>query len=107
MSADFYVYLNAPNNKALIHQADCPHCNHGEGRTSIKSDYNREWIARSIIRQSGQGLGNPARIAFIDAHFAPTDSAFPETMFDQTSPRFVDLPSLKFRMGTKAGKETR
>ena len=61
MSADFYVYLNAPNNKALIHQGDCQHCNHGEGRTPIKSDYNGEWIgpfdqptARLRARQSGK-----------------------------------------------------
>ena len=53
MSADFYVYLNVPNNKALIHQADCQHCNHGEGRTAIMSDYNGEWIGpfRSVDNQ--------------------------------------------------------
>ena len=38
MTADFYVYLNSAHTKALIHLADCQHCNHGEGRTSIKSD---------------------------------------------------------------------
>ena len=61
MSADFYVYLNAPNNKALIHRADCQHCNQGEGRTPIKSDFNGEWIgpfdqptARLRARQSGK-----------------------------------------------------
>ena len=61
MIADFYVYLNIPNNKALIHEADCPHCNHGQGRTAIKSDYNGEWIgpfdqptARLRARRSGK-----------------------------------------------------
>lgn len=61
MSADFYVYLNAPNNKALIHQADCLHCNRGEGRVPIKSDYNGEWIgpfdrstAKVKARRSGK-----------------------------------------------------
>lgn len=61
MSADFYVYLNAPNNKALLHRADCQHCNHGEGRTTIKSSYNGEWIGpfdqstvRVRARQSGK-----------------------------------------------------
>ena len=61
MSADFYVYLNVPNNKALIHQADCQHCNHGQGRTAIKSDFNGEWLgpfdettARLTARQSSK-----------------------------------------------------
>ena len=61
MSADFYVYLNAPNNKALIHQANCQHCKHGEGHTPIKSNYNDQWIgpfdhstARSRAQQSGK-----------------------------------------------------
>ena len=31
MTANFYVYLNIPNNKTLIHHAECSHCNHGEG----------------------------------------------------------------------------
>ena len=38
MTATFYVYLNIPNNKTLIHHAECSHCNHGEGRTAMKSD---------------------------------------------------------------------
>ena len=43
MSANFHVYVNHPNDKALIHHADCPHCNHGEGRTAMKSAYNGQW----------------------------------------------------------------
>ncbi len=61
MSVDFYIYLNVPNNKALLHQADCQHCNSGMGRAPIKSNYNGEWIgpfdqptARSKARQSGK-----------------------------------------------------
>ena len=44
MSTDFHVYLNVPNNKALIHEAACQYCNHGKGRATIKSEYNGEWI---------------------------------------------------------------
>ena len=46
MNSEFYVHLDAPNNKSLIHLADCQHCNHGEGRTSFKSPYNGEWVGR-------------------------------------------------------------
>ena len=44
MIADFYVYRNVPNNKALIRRPDCQYCKHGKRRTPIKSDYNGEWI---------------------------------------------------------------
>ena len=40
----FYVYLNVPNNKALIHYACCLYCNHGSGRTVVKDPNNGEWI---------------------------------------------------------------
>lgn len=63
MSANFYVYLNHPNNKALIHHADCSHCNHGEGRTAVKSTYNGQWhgpldelAARMKASRSGKSL---------------------------------------------------
>ena len=44
MIVDFYIYLDVPNNRALIHHTDRQHRNHGEGRTGIKSDRNGEWI---------------------------------------------------------------
>ena len=44
MSANFHVYLNDPNNKAWIHYADCPSCNHGKGRTVVKDPNNGKWI---------------------------------------------------------------
>ena len=63
MSANFYVYLNVPNNKALIHYADCPHCNDGKGQTAIKSPYNGKWLgpfnesaARMEAARSGKNL---------------------------------------------------
>ena len=62
MSLDYYVYLNVPNDKALIHIADCQYCNHGQGISSVKSAYNGEWIgpfdqptARTRALQSGKG----------------------------------------------------
>lgn len=61
MSADFYVYLSGPNNKAAIHQADCQHCNHGWGHTPNKSASNGECVgpvdqptARLKARQFGK-----------------------------------------------------
>ena len=63
MSANFYVYLNVPNNKALIHYADCQYCDHGKGRTAMKSPYNGQWLgpfdesaARRKAALSGKGL---------------------------------------------------
>ncbi len=60
MSTDFYVYLNVPNNKALIHQASCQYCNHGEGIDPDKSVYNGEWIGpfdQSTAKQKAQQAG--------------------------------------------------
>ena len=37
MASKFYIYTNAPNNKALIHLGDCVHCNHGQGQDKPKS----------------------------------------------------------------------
>lgn len=63
MSANFYVYTNVPNDKALIHHADCSHCNHGKGRTAVKSTYNGQWhgpldelTARMKASRSGKSL---------------------------------------------------
>ncbi len=44
MSKQFWVYLNTPNNKALVHLGDCSHCNHGRGRTDDKLEYNGQWL---------------------------------------------------------------
>ena len=44
MSTDFYVYLNIPNNKALVHCVDYPYCNHGKGRITMSSLCNGKWL---------------------------------------------------------------
>ena len=43
MGQKFYVYTNVPNDKALIHLADCSHCNHGLGRGVESDAANGEW----------------------------------------------------------------
>lgn len=43
MTMRFWVYVNHPNNKALVHEASCSHCNDGRGMTDDKSDFNGEW----------------------------------------------------------------
>jgi len=53
MSNRFWVYVNEPNNKALVHQASCSHCNDGHGREDDKSPYNGEWLG-PFDRQQAQ-----------------------------------------------------
>lgn len=43
MKHSYWVYLNMPNNKALIHEASCSHCNDGSGRGVAILD-NGEWL---------------------------------------------------------------
>lgn len=59
MNTEFYVYINEPNNKALIHEAECSYCNHGEGLTSMKSN-NGTWVgplkkSRAIVKATQSG----------------------------------------------------
>lgn len=44
MSNQYWVYVNEPNNKALIHRASCSHCNSGKGREVTTSPDNGEWF---------------------------------------------------------------
>lgn len=32
---DYWVYENSVHNKAVIHSANCSHCNNGKGRTNM------------------------------------------------------------------------
>ena len=41
--ARYWVYVNHPNNKALIHEAECSFCNDGRGMADDKSRWNGEW----------------------------------------------------------------
>lgn len=43
MKGRYWVYVNHPNNKALVHEAACSHCNDGRGRTDEKLEWNGEW----------------------------------------------------------------
>ena len=43
MTARYWVYVNHPNNKALVHEAACSHCNDGRGMTDDKLRWNGEW----------------------------------------------------------------
>ncbi len=52
MSEKFWVYVNEPNNKALVHQASCSHCNNGQGRQTEKSEYNGEWLGPFSITEA-------------------------------------------------------
>lgn len=40
----FWVYINEPNDKALVHLASCSHCNDGKGRGVPRLDQNGKWI---------------------------------------------------------------
>ncbi len=44
MTSDFWVYVNEPNDKALIHHRDFSFCNNGEGMTRDKLDSNGRWL---------------------------------------------------------------
>ena len=44
MSTGFWVYVNVPNDKALIHLADCAVCNNGIGMTKSKRPENGRWL---------------------------------------------------------------
>jgi len=47
MSGNFWVYINEPNNKALIHDAQCSFCNDGHGMDDDSSQFNGKWIGPS------------------------------------------------------------
>ena len=40
---EFWVYENWPTNKAMIHEASCPYCNHGRGVRGVKDSPNGIW----------------------------------------------------------------
>ena len=44
MSEQFWVYINEPNNKALVHEAQCSFCNDGRGMDEDSSPFNGQWI---------------------------------------------------------------
>ena len=44
MATKCWVYVNHPNNKALIHLSTCSHCNDGEGRAGADKEDNGEWF---------------------------------------------------------------
>lgn len=52
MSNNFWVYVNEPNNKALIHLGPCSHCNDGQGREVEASPHNGEWFGPFGIEQA-------------------------------------------------------
>lgn len=61
MTGNFWVYINDPINKAILHLADCSYCNHGEGIHPEKSGSNSTWSgpldeasARNTARISGK-----------------------------------------------------
>ena len=43
MTERYWVYVNHPNNKAIVHEAACSHCNDGRGMVDDKSRWNGEW----------------------------------------------------------------
>jgi hypothetical protein len=40
----YWVYVNQPNNKALIHDSTCPFCDDGRGMTNDKLAHNGQWL---------------------------------------------------------------
>lgn len=44
MSASFWVYVNEPNNKAMVHSGDCAFCQDGRGMTAEKLLQNGRWL---------------------------------------------------------------
>lgn len=56
-----WVYINEPNNKALVHLGSCSFCNEGQGMTRDKLDHNGKWEgpfgverAEQVARKSGK-----------------------------------------------------
>ena len=45
MKSPYWVYVNEPNNKALIHAADCSFCRNGHGTADDKLATNGHWEA--------------------------------------------------------------
>ena len=39
----YWVYENYPNDKAMVHKALCPWCNHGKGTSGTGYTKNGEW----------------------------------------------------------------
>ena len=40
----FYVYVNDPTNKAIVHEGRCGHCNSGQGVTGRSATHNGRWL---------------------------------------------------------------
>ena len=43
MEGRYWVYVNHPTDKALVHEAGCSFCNDGRGMVEDKSRFNGEW----------------------------------------------------------------
>ena len=43
MSNRYWVYVNEPNDKALVHEAICSYCNDGKGVAAEKLASNGRW----------------------------------------------------------------
>jgi F-type H+-transporting ATPase subunit beta len=41
---EFWVYENWTHKKAIVHNAACSHCNHGEGKQASDSGENGRWL---------------------------------------------------------------
>jgi len=44
MSDQFWVYINEPNDKALVHEARCSFCNNGHGMDDNRLPSNGRWV---------------------------------------------------------------
>lgn len=63
MSERYWVYVNEPNNKALIHRSDCGHCNDGRGVAETRLAINGKWLrakdradAARLARSAGKAV---------------------------------------------------
>lgn len=48
----FWVYINEPNDKALMHEASCSFCNDGSGMASEKLASNGKWMGPYTIERA-------------------------------------------------------
>ena len=45
MTNSFYVYANWTHDRARVHRAVCPYCNHGRGIHGTNNERNGKWHA--------------------------------------------------------------
>ncbi len=61
MSNSFWVYVNEPNDKALVHEATCSFCNDGAGMASDKLASNGKWLGPYSQEQAEKSALNSGK----------------------------------------------